>query len=152
MAASSFISFVTADCANGTVQVAIPGRKLTYDTRFGEGDCVFTRVKQCKDIIIRHHPLGLDLSNPQTKFPSVDFWKQGFMLTSLPPNDLKMIRQLALDLAASEAIELFAPNEFDPITGTFVEQLEDRTTVMAFLAAKELLWADCNGKFLFLSV
>jgi len=69
----------------------------------------------------------------------ITLWKDSHLCADLPASTLGSTRQLALDLAASDPVELFGANEnnlCDPEKKVF-KHVNDQ--VAAFLAAKELL-------------
>ena len=145
----SLALLISDDIPRG-VKVHIPGRKLTHDDRFGDGpDKLHQRVKHAKNSIMKQH---LPEAYENDVGLNCEPWKQLFMLQmkDAPKEDLVHTRQLALDLGASNAEELF-PQEFGSAGSLHdLTKLPPSDQMRAFLASKELfasLLSDTMCKF-----
>ena len=128
---SSLIHLVTKDAAK--VKVSLPGQAIVNSNRFGEGsDKLHQRIRDCLKIMQRSFGYNINANLPKLYLP---MWKRLFLSVDLPDVDLLLERQLALDLAASDAKDLFG-DEFDEERGVFLHNADQ---VLAFLAAKELI-------------
>jgi hypothetical protein len=135
-----FLSIITKDLTR--VKVSLPGCKLKAADRYGDDPwCIHGRLQKCvHDVMVPK--FGYDTSNKDSNArPLTDttLWKDSFLCVDLPASTLGSTRQLALDLAASDPVELFGTSEndlYDPEKKVF-KHVNDQ--VAAFLAAKELL-------------
>lgn len=122
-----------------TVKVRMPGRKLTKTDRFGDGPHFLHQRIQHGEAIMRGH-LSADVVAQDHDY-DYRAWKHIFMLEmeAATTEELVHLRQLALDLGASDAYELF-PDEILPGPESALPEFKyPSSQLRAFLAAKELL-------------
>jgi len=121
------------------IRVSLPGRKLVFEDRFGDEDSTLhERIQKCKTSLQERGLLDKDQSSQDR----VASWKELFLSTDLSNEHLLLIRQLAVDLSNSDAVDLFGKGpypEYDVLAGAFTEEAMKNHEVCAFLAARDLL-------------
>jgi len=129
---ASWIHLITKDIP--AVKVRIPGQKLVRDDRFGEGNTLHERVKKGKAIMERH----LFEPSQQDEGFEYDSWKDTYWLNrdDAPVEELIHVRQLCLDLGASDVYELFPDEIKEGANLPMFKFPSDQ--IRAFLAAKEV--------------
>jgi len=132
----SLLKVIVADLSR--VKVVLPGRKLKAADRHGDDPkCLHTRLQKCVHEVMVPK-FGCDTGKKDANDRSLsdeNLWKDAFLCLDPPVDTLGATRQLALDSAASDPVELFE-DLCDPVGKTF-HHANDQ--VAAFLAAKEVL-------------